>query len=202
VRIRLLVTILGPVAALAALPALAACSAKPATPGVPMLSGSAAPAGQPTGQARRDALHAAAECIRQHGFPKYQDPVLTSDGHVYTDARTIESGEDATIEAAQHACAAQISQAQFQPDAQAPAPPRLVAAGVKLAQCLRAHGMPNVKDPTSNTHFTPGHGFGLTPDEVPAGGKTNPIFGRALEACAKENDDEIRVSTLAELAHG
>jgi hypothetical protein len=201
VRIRLLVTILAVSAAFPAFAALAACG-KPSSPGVPTLSGSAAPTGGAATQGRRDALHAAAECIRKHGVPKYQDPVLTSDGHVYTDARSIENTDDATIEAAQRACAAEIRQAQFQPDAQAPAPPRLVAAGVKLAQCLRAHGMPNVKDPTSNTHFTPGHGFGLTPDEVPAGGKTNPIFRRALEACSKENDEEIRTSTLPELAHG
>jgi hypothetical protein len=180
--------------------ALAACGGTPAAPSVPRLSGSA---GATLGAAaRRDALHAAAECIRQHGIPTYQDPVLTTDGHVFTDARSIQNASDETIQAAQHACAAQISQAQFQPDAQSPAPPRLVAAGVKLAQCLRAHGMPNVKDPTSNSYFTPGHGFGLTPDEVPAGGKSNPIFRRALEACSKENDDTTRLSTLQELANG
>jgi hypothetical protein len=180
--------------------ALAACSAAPAAPGVPTLSGSAAATGGAA--ARRDALHAAAECIRQHGIPTYQDPVLTSDGHVFTDARSMQNATDATIEAAQHACAAQISQAQFQPEAEAPAPPKLVAAGVKVAQCLRAHGMPNVKDPTSNTQFTPGHGFGLTADEVPAGGKGNPVFQRATEACQTEIHEENRQSTLQELAHG
>jgi hypothetical protein len=184
--------------------ALAACSAKPSTPGVPTLSGSANPAstGAAATQARRDALHAAAECIRHHGIPTYQDPVLTAEGLVFTDARSIQNADDATIQAAESACRAQITQAQFEPEAQAPAPPKLVAAGVKLAQCLRAHGMPNVKDPTANTRFTPGHGFGLTPDEVPAGGKTNPAFRRALDACEKENDDEIRLSTLTELARG
>jgi len=190
VRNRLLVTI--PLIA-----ALAACSSPPSA-SVPTLSGSAAAAADPG--ARRDALHAAAECIRQHGIPTYQDPVLTADGHVFTDARSLQNASDATIEAAQHACAAQISQAQFQPDAEAPAPPKLVAAGVKVAQCLRAHGMPNVKDPTSNTHFTPGHGFGLTPDEVPAGGKSNPAFQRATQACEHEINEENRQSTLQELA--
>jgi hypothetical protein len=184
--------------------ALGACGAAPATPSVPRLSGSAGAAttGGTATQARRDALHAAAECIRQHGIPTYQDPVLTSNGQVFTDARSMQNASDTTIQAAQQACSAQISQAQFQPDAQAPAPPNLVAAGVKMAQCLRAHGMPNVKDPTANTQFTPGHGFGLTPEEVPAGGKSNPIFRRAVEACQKENEEEIRQSTLQVLGRG
>lgn len=191
-RIRLLVTI-------PLLAALAACSSPPSAT-VPTLAGSAAASSDPA--ARRNALHAAAECIRQHGIPTYQDPVLTADGHVFTDARSLQNASDATMEAAQHACAAQISQAQFQPDAEAPAPPKLVAAGVKVAQCLRAHGMPNVKDPTSNSQFTPGHGFGLTPEEVPAGGKSNPAFQRATQACENEINEENRQSTLQELANG
>ncbi len=197
-RIRRFVTI----PLIAALGALGGCGGSPAAPTVPTLSGSAAPTGSAAAEGRRAALHAAAECIRQHGIPTYQDPVLTTDGHVYTDARSIQNASDETIQAARRACAAQIGQAQFQPDREAPAPPRLVAAGVKLAQCLRAHGMPKMKDPTSESQFTPGHGFGLTPDEVPAGGKTNPIFRRAIEACQTENEEEIRLSNLQELANG
>ena len=68
--------------------------------------------------------------------------MLTADGHVFTDARSLQNASDATIEAAQHACAAQISQAQFQPDAEAPAPPKLVAAGVTLRSTGRGTGSP------------------------------------------------------------
>src|SRR4051812_23597710 len=83
----------------------AGCTGKADSPSVPRLAGSAgagasASAGHgPEGQdgenpnavagdgsaARRAKLHAAANCIRQHGLPKYQDPVLTADGYVYTD---------------------------------------------------------------------------------------------------------------------
>lgn len=188
---------------------LAACG-HAAAPTVPTLSGganatqgSAGPNAQTgdAGQARKDKLHAAAECIRQHGIPTYQDPVLTSDGHVFTDARSMQNADEPTLQAVQSACAAQIAAAQFQPDAQAPAPPALVQAGVKTAQCLRAHGLPNIKDPTSTTVFVPGHGFGLTPDEVPAGGKQNPVVQQALEACRSVENEETRLSTLENLGH-
>src|SRR4051794_36071399 len=115
--------------------ALAACGGTPAPPGgapparrAPPPPRAAGPAGAaaappPGGRPRPAPLPAAANCTRQHGTPTSQDPVLTPDGHVFTDARSIQNASDETIQAAQHACAAQISQAQFQPDAQSPAPP-------------------------------------------------------------------------------
>ena len=58
-----------------------------ASPTVPSLSQGAAAAqgngGQGTGgsgAARASALHAAAQCIRQHGIPGYAEPVLTPGG--------------------------------------------------------------------------------------------------------------------------
>ncbi|GIG42264.1 hypothetical protein ACFO1B_00035 [Dactylosporangium siamense] len=174
---------------------LAGCSG-PASPGVPRLSGGAAGGG--TGPQRQAALHAAAECIRQHGITGYQDPVLTADGHVYTDSRSYRDAEDATIQAVETACKALLDAAQFQPTEQAPAPPALVQAGVRAHQCLREHGLVNVKDPTAATEFTPGHGFGVDPAEMP-GDKTDPVVRRALEACRAILDEEARVSSLGNL---
>jgi hypothetical protein len=153
----------------------------------------------PTGEPRRQALHAAAECIRQHGIPTYQEPVLTADGHVYTDARSIQDADRSTLTAVDTACQALIAAAQFEPESEPPAPPKLVQAGVKATECLRAHGLPNVKDPTSASRYVPGHGFGLTPDEVPSGGKTNPVVRQALEACRDLLDEAIRQSSLGSL---
>jgi hypothetical protein len=183
--------------------ALAGCGQHAAGNGVPTLSasGSAGPHSTLTLQQRRDALHAAAECIRQHGIPTYQDPVLTQDGHVYTDARSVQDAGDDTINAVTTACATQLAAAQFHPDDESPAPPAMVEAGVKVAQCLRANGLPNVKDPTSATPFTPGHGFGMTPDEMPAGGKSDPSAQRALTACHAQIQTEIQLSTLGALGH-
>jgi hypothetical protein len=180
---------------------LAGCG-RSGSPAVPSLGGgSGQPAGA-TGPARAAALHAAAQCIREHGIPTYQDPVLTADGHVYTDARSIQDADRATIEAATRACGRLVVAAGFQPDDEAPAPPKLVEAGVKAARCLRANGLPNYRDPTSSTPFVPGHGFQIRSDEVPAGGKADPTFQRAAAACRSLLDEEIRLSTLGNLANG
>src|SRR5262245_33451253 len=99
------------IAAAATLAALAACGSSHHSAGVPSLPGSGggaatgAGAGAPSSGASKSAmsrphvgystsrvaqLHAAAQCIRSHGVPSYQDPVLTPDGHVYTDSRSIQ----------------------------------------------------------------------------------------------------------------
>jgi hypothetical protein len=157
-------------------------------------------------------LHAAAQCIRAHGVPTYQDPVLTADGHVYTDSRSIQDvgakqsrGEqDAMLDAIRQACGGLFTAAGLQPDDESPAPPQLVQAGVRAAQCLRANGLPNMRDPNSESPFTPGHGFGLTADELPnngALGKQDPTVQRAFTACRPLLDAEIRASSLSNLAH-
>ncbi|MDP9101964.1 MAG: hypothetical protein M3N21_07455, partial [Actinomycetota bacterium] len=145
-------------------------------------SGAGQPAGALTGRAA--ALHAAASCIRAHGVPTYQDPVLSPDGHVFTDARSIQDADggrrnSSTLEAIRSSCASLIAAAGFSPADEAPAPISLVQAGVKAAQCLRANGLPSYHDPTSSSPFTPGHGFGLSGDELPnngALGKADPTL--------------------------
>jgi hypothetical protein len=164
-------------------------------------------------QSRVTQLHAAAQCIREHGVPTYQDPVLTADGHVYTDSRSIQDagvktnsrGEyDAIQNQIRQACGHLFVVAGLQPDDESPAPPALVQAGVRAARCLRANGLPNYRDPTSESPFTPGHGFGLTADELPnngALGKQDPTVQRAFGACRALLDDEVRASQLSNLAH-
>jgi hypothetical protein len=179
-------------------------------------AGSAPAAGAGYSTSRVAAMHAAAQCIRSHGIPSYQDPVLTADGHVYTDMRSVQNFVQASVggsradEAAamagiRQACGALMAAAGFQPDDEAPAPAALVQAGVKAAQCLRANGLPSYRDPTSATPFTPGHGFGVSADELPnngALGKSDPTVQRAFGACRTLLDDEIRASQLTHLAHG
>jgi len=190
---------------------LSACGDRPSSPSVPRLSGGAGASDGASGRnnpnaatgdgsaERRAKLHAAAECIRQHGVPKYQDPVLTADGRVYTDARALKETADETgLQAIERECGELIRAAKFVPEDQAPAPPKLIQAGVKAAECMRAHGLPNIKDPTANSDFTPGHGFGHTPDELPKGKDEN--FRRATEACRSLIDEEARLSSLGSLA--
>jgi hypothetical protein len=157
-------------------------------------------------------LHAAAQCIREHGVPTYQDPVLAADGSVFTDARSIQdvgakqsrAQQDSMLNAIRQACGSLFTAAGLQPDDESPAPPQLVQAGVRSAECLRANGLPNMRDPNSETPFTPGHGFGLSADELPnngALGKQDPSVQRAFGACRSLLDAEIRASSLSSLAH-
>jgi hypothetical protein len=164
-------------------------------------TGGGADTSQGTGGGRAAALHAAAQCIRQHGIPSYTDPVLTSSGHIYSDSRSIEDAPDATINAVQQACGALAARAGLNPGGEPPAPPQLVQAGVRAAECMRAHGLPNDQDPTPQTPYTPGHGFGMTASEIPAGGKASPVYQRAAQACRSLLDTEIRASTLASLGN-
>jgi hypothetical protein len=180
---------------------LAGCGGSGGSAAVPSLSQSAA-AGQgggATGGNRAAELHAAAQCIRQHGIPSYQDPVLTPSGLVYTDQRSIQDAPQSVVNAIQQACGTQATRAGLDPNSEPPAPPQLVQAGVRSAECMRAHGLPNVQDPTAQSSYTPGHGFGYTASEVPPGGKANPTFQHAAQACRSLLDAEIRASTLASL---
>jgi hypothetical protein len=219
--------------AAAALTALTGCGSSHHSAGVPSLPGSGggntagAGHGTPSSGAGKSAvsrprvgysttrvgqLHAAAQCIRAHGVPSYQDPVLTPDGYVFTDARSIQdlgrnqsqAQRDAMQNAIRQACGALFTAAGLQPDDESPAPPQLVQAGVRAARCMRANGMPNYRDPTSDSNFTPGHGFGISADELPnhgALGKTDPTVQRALTACRSLLDAEVAASTLQSLGH-
>jgi hypothetical protein len=191
------------IAALAGALLLAGCGGSAASsPGVPALSQAARQGAQSQGSsARAAALHAAAQCIRQHGIPSYADPVLTAGGQVYTDSRSMQDAPQPVVDAVYHACSALAAQAGLNPSREPPAPPQLVEAGVRSAQCLRAHGLPNVKDPTAQSLYTPGHGFGFTAGEVPAGGKLSPAYQGAAHACRSLLDAEIRASTLPSLSN-
>jgi hypothetical protein len=155
--------------------------------------------GSTRGQPQAAALHAAAQCIRRHGIPGYVDPVLTPSGQVYTDQRSFQDASQATLAAVTHACGTLVTLANFDPSSEPPAPPQLVQAGVRTAECMRAHGLPNVTDPTARTSYAPGHGFGLTAREMPAGGKASPVWRRTYAACSSVIAAELRTSTLASL---
>jgi hypothetical protein len=189
-------------AALAA--ALTACSSPHHTAAVPNLPGSGGVSAGGHSASQAATLHAAAQCIRTHGVPSYQDPVVTADGHVYTDTRSLYHQSSAELATIRRACVRQLTAAGFQLQDQPPAPPQLVQAGVRTARCLRAHGLPNYRDPTSSTPFTPGHGFDMTPDELTdngALGKQDANAQQAFAACRHQQYAEIAASTLQSLAH-
>ena len=107
---------------------MAGCSGSGgASPTVPSLSQGAAAAqgngGQPaggSGAARASALHAAAQCIRQHGIPGYADPVLTPGGQVYSDSRSIQDASQSVFAAVLRACQTLLTQADLNPGNEPP----------------------------------------------------------------------------------
>jgi hypothetical protein len=191
----------------------AACTDGPASPAVPRLSTSGgtgtarATDNNPnavrgdSSQGRRARLHAAAECIRTHGAPQYQDPLLTVDGYVYTDEVALRGLEQPQVLAIDTACRALITAANFAMNDQGPPTPKMIAAGVKSAACLRTNGLSSYPDPTVDTPFSPGKGFGLDRSALPAAGKRDPGVLRALDACRKLLDDEAALSSLGNLGN-
>jgi hypothetical protein len=176
--------------------AVTAAAALAATAFVAACSG---PGGQASvNQSRARALDAAAACIRAHGIPTYSDPVLTPDGQVYTDSLAFDSASQATLSAISSACRTVLVRSSLNPNREPPAPAALVQAGVRTAECERAHGMPNVTDPTSRSLYTPGHGFAIA-GGVPAGGKQSPGFQESLRDCHSQIDAEVSASTLGSL---
>ena len=156
---------------------------------------------QTTNSDRVAALHRAAQCVRDHGIPGFTDPVLGANGQVFTDTRPLQDAPKDTQDAARSACHDLVSQADWNPEQQSPAPAALVAAGVKAAQCMRQHGLPDFRDPTAQSDFTPGHGFGMRPEYLPPGAdKRTPAVQQAAEACRSLLDEENRASALDQLA--
>ena len=193
-------------AALSAAGAAGCAGSDPAPAAVPSLSQSASAstglaARQNTGSspARATALHAAAQCVRQHGIPGYTDPILTPSGAVYSDTRSLEDVPPSVVVAMHQACRTLLAEAGLEPTSEPPAPPQLVQAGVRAAECERQHGMPNVTDPTARSPYTPGHGFGMTGAEMPPGGKASPVWRAASHACKAQITAMIKASTLGSL---
>jgi hypothetical protein len=146
-------------------------------------------------------LHTAAQCIRSHGIPSFSDPVLGATGQVFTDQRPLQDAPRDALDKAKSDCAQQLRAATWNPDTEPPAPAALIAAGVKAARCLRDSGLPNIKDPTAQSPYVPGHGFGMTADELPPGAdKRSPVVQHAMQTCRSLLDAEIEASKLSKLA--
>ena len=126
-----------------------ACSGSPSSTG----SGGAPNAG---GSATSPSAVAYSHCIRSHGVPRYPDP--SSSGQVpKTDAQLL-GVSSSQLQAAQTACqyllpAGSLQQQEHQCMQNSDCPPALVQqmlnADLKLARCMRSHGVPNFPDPTN-----------------------------------------------------
>jgi hypothetical protein len=99
-------------------------------------------------------VHAAAQCLRDHGIPNFPDPVLDTRGRPQIDDQLLNSLPASVTQAAEQACTAQIDAAQRAADTQRPpATPQELAQDTRFAQCMRQHGWPNFPDPDADGSF-------------------------------------------------
>ena len=187
-----------PALTLAALGFLGAgCSSNASPAAVPSLN--SAGGGHSASGDRAAELHAAKQCIRQHGVPGYADPVLTVSGAVYSDRRSIQDSSQSVVDSVQAACGSVLARAQLNPMHERPHRRSWSRPGSARPGAIGETVCPDDADPTANTPYTPGHGFGLSAGEVPAGGKLSHSFQQAIRACARLDAAEIRASTLSSL---
>lgn len=130
-------------------------------------------AGSGDGDDPQAAMLAFAQCMREHGVDM-PDPEVDSKGRV----RMRIGGKDtppATMEAAQKACEDKMPKTGNGGDGDAD--PAFQEYGLKLAKCMREHGIEKFPDPTDNgIRITPD--MGIDPDD--------PAFEKAQADCEQQ----------------
>ena len=160
--------------------AAAACSSGPSSPGV-----AGAGAGSPTTAAastanqgppaltpaQRRAQVAYSQCMRSHGVSDFPDPNSQGQLLIHGGPGTDLNPDNPTFKNAQKACQSiqpkptQAQQAQAQRD------------GLRRSQCMRAHGIKDYPDPSSNGSMSLHNQAGGDLDP------NNPLFQRAWADC-------------------
>jgi hypothetical protein len=171
--------------ATAALALLAACSGSP--------SSSTGSGGSPNagGSAGSPSAVAYSACMRSHGVPSYPDP--DSGGQLpKTDAQLL--GVSSTqYQAAQQACqhllptggSLEQQEAQCMQNSDCPAAlvQQMMSADLKLARCMRSHGVPNFPDPASGGSGGPY--FPISSAGISEAASRTPRFVDELNECAR-----------------
>jgi hypothetical protein len=136
-----------------------ACGSTHGTTHVATASGSRHPTATTQPASATQLVHAAAQCIRDHGITNFPDPSFDTQGRLQIDDQVLKSVPAAVAQTAEQACAAQINAAQSQVDAShPPATPEELAQLTRFAQCMRSHGWPNFPDPDPQGRFDPAPG--------------------------------------------
>ncbi len=163
---------------------LAGCGRAASPDGVASLKG-ANPTASSTNSAAaspEDQMLQFARCMRQHGV-NMPDPKVVADGHGGTQGKvTINggAGDKSKLDAAQKACQKYLPKG----GTLNPNDPQALDRALKLARCLRAHGV-NVADPKPSQ-----------PGILIQGKKgDDPKVRKAMEACAPAKGDGPGVTT-------
>jgi hypothetical protein len=139
--------------------------------------------GQTQDASGRSQLEAVVQCLRAHGVPDFPDPVYDpSDGRWhYADYRP--DIPQSAQQACQHLDPSAVR-------ASPPVPQAQFQALVRLAQCIRQHGVPTWPDPNPQGQFR-------LPSSLLT--KSDPAENNAVEACQRYipigGIDEVNAST-------
>ena len=132
----------------------AACSSSPGGPG----NGSSGSSAK---------LLAYSKCMRGHGLADFPDPKPNGDLTAHAGSRSDLNPNDPAYQSANQACRSLLPGGL-----NGPASGGDVAAGVKLAECIRSHGFPSFPDPDSRDVFN-----------VTAIDTSSSLFQSALKTC-------------------
>ena len=159
-----------------------ACSSSPSSPGVASVGGStttdpqtaASTGSSATGLPTHADLLAYSQCMRAHGVSDFPDPSADGTLSISASPGSDLDPNNPTYEAAQKACQKDIPQPTKAQQANA------YKDGLKMAQCMRAHGVPDFPDPTASggIEIHGGPGSDLNPD--------SPTFEAAQNTCQKD----------------
>jgi hypothetical protein len=121
------------------------------------------------------ALRDFARCVRAHGLPDFPDPQVGSDG-----VPRLPDGAPDVPAPAQQACRAVAARIPAQYTETTPVAPADFHTLVRLARCIRAHGLPDWPDPNA---------LGQFPIDARIEQGDKRIVLPALHACARVNPD-------------
>jgi hypothetical protein len=113
-----------------------------------------------------------ARCMRAHGDPSFPDP--GSGGRIALNPSTANSPQFNTANAT---CRRLLPAGAAGPSGGGASPSQVVAALLKLARCMRAHGFPDFPDPSSNGQLLISPSSGTDPN--------SPQFKAANSYCAR-----------------
>jgi hypothetical protein len=155
--------------------------------------GGSSPSSAGGANARYEQALAMSKCIRAHGVPNFPDPTTGQNGGIHVQASASPSGQSLSVngvpvsapafQSAQKACAKYLPQGGGRVSNTQLA--KLQAAAIKMADCMRSHGVTNFPDPTVQRGPGGGIGIGIKMQATSGGGfdPQSPAYEAANKLC-------------------
>ena len=142
----------------------------------------------------RSSPYSLSKCMRANGVTRFPDPSQGSGGIGFPGGVVVSVEGELTVDGvtfsgpafrrASRACSTYLPGGGGPPPAMSASEK---AAALKLARCMRAHGVPSFPDPGSNFG-----GAGGANKQVPIPGADSPAFKRAVDICGRGGGISIR----------